>query len=488
MRFARQLPLLVVLASLLAADRARADASALVGSWNAGPLLESVAFKSWVKECGPQPTGGTVPGGPYTISLSGDELVFHGATPFRTDQCIDTTTGSRVAHSANPITGVWSTRCETPKDDPRVTQILTSVKATGDTKIFVYERATYSWTWASGTCTADVVRTWNFTNPRAAAAESASAPPVATTAPPSPADTTPPPPVATCTTPGPAARLEVRPKRKVMRPGESFDFPAPTRDEAGRETGERARFSIAPESVANAKDVTIDASGHVKTSETTEPVALTLLVEGASQQAKVQLEVVSSDRYADVLSKEGLDPSGADNQAVSVVVSGGGGGGGAAVVDPRAQRDSKRKRLALLVIAAGVASLVALGAALLFRRSKAKDESEEAEHRRLREEVAREHARARAAHEATVAAAQAALAQGTAKRCPTCSTIFPPDAAFCPLDGATLVAAVAGSDAPRPAPAPSAVRPSKLCPICGEKFPAEARFCGKDGVALVPMN
>ncbi len=504
MRVARLLPFASVFASLLAADVAFGDAGALVGSWSAGPMIESVAFKTWVKECGPQPTGRTLAGGPYTISLSGDELVFSGANPFRTDQCLDTTMGSRVAHSANPTTGVWSTRCETPKDDPRMTQISTSVKATGDSKISVYEKATYSWTWASGTCAADVVRTWNFTNPRAAAAASSSAAPSAT------ASATPPVPTATaptatavtraptatapttdCSAPGAAARLEVRPKRKVMRPGETFDFKARILDDAGCEVAEKAKFSIAPDAPAAAKGLTIDASGRVKTSDTTEPVALTLVVDGASQQAKVQLEVVSSDRYLDVLTKEGLDQSGADDQAVSVVVSGGGGGGGATVVDPRAQQDAKRKRIALLAIAGGAAALVALGALVLLRRSKAKDERSDAEKRRVREDAEREHARAKAAHEATVAAAQAALAQGTAKRCPTCGTIFPPDAEFCPLDGARLVAAtsVAAAAPARPAPSPIvAARPAKMCPICGEKFPIEAGFCGKDGVALVPMN
>lgn len=499
MRLARLLPFASVFASLLAADVAHGDASSLVGSWNAGPMIESVAFKTWVAECGPQPTGRTLAGGPYTISLSGDELVFSGANPFRSDQCIDMTTGSKVAHSANPGTGVWSTRCETPKDDPRLTQISTSVKATGDSKISVYEKATYSWTWASGTCAADVVRTWNFTNPRAAAAAASSSAAAAASA-----STTAPVPTATakatatatatptsdCASPGAAAKLEVRPKRKVMRPGETFDFKARILDDAGCEVAEKAKFSVAPGSPAAAKGLSIDPNGRVKTSDTTEPVALTLVVDGAAQQVKVQLEVVSSDRYLDVLSKEGLDQTGADDQAVSVVVSGGGGGGGATVVDPRAQEEAKRKRMALLAMAGGVAALVALGAVVLFRRSKAKDDRSEAEKRRAREDAEREHARAKAAHDATVAAAQAALAQGTAKKCPTCSTIFPPDAEFCPLDGARLVAASMAAPAraaPRPV-IPAAAKPAKMCPICGEKFPVEAGFCGKDGVALVPMN
>jgi predicted nucleic acid-binding Zn ribbon protein len=499
-RLARLLPFASVFALLLAADVAHGDASSLVGSWNAGPMIESVAFKTWVKECGPQPTGRTLAGGPYTISLSGDELVFSGANPFRSDQCIDMTTGSRVAHSANPSTGVWSTRCETPKDDPRLTQISTSVKATGDSKISIYEKATYSWTWASGTCAADVVRTWNFTNPRAAAAAASSSaaaaasstapvPTATATATATPTTTTPPP-TSDCASPGAAAKLEVRPKRKVMRPGETFDFKARILDDAGCEVAEKAKFSLAPNSPAAAKGLSIDPNGRVKTSDTTEPVALTLVVDGAAQQVKVQLEVVSSDRYLDVLSKEGLDQTGADDQAVSVVVSGG-GGGGATVVDPRAQEEAKRKRIALLAMAGGAAALVALGAVVLFRRSKAKDDRSEEEKRRAREDAEREHARAKAAHEATVAAAQAALAQGTAKKCPTCATIFPPDAEFCPLDGARLVAAVvAPAAAPaRPAPkAAAAAKPAKMCPICGEKFPVEAGFCGKDGVALVPMN
>lgn len=493
----------VALGVALSPGEARADTASLAGSWSAGPLTETVTVKSWVAECGPQPTGSGLAGGPYTVSLSGDELVFSGANAFRTDQCVDMSTAKRVAHSANPATRTWSTRCETPKDDPRSAQISTSVKAATDDQITLYEKATYSWTWASGTCAADVTRsrTWSRSTAGAASSTAApavsSAPPIATTtAAPTAKPTTSPTTAAGCETPGEAAKLEVRPKRKVMRPGESFDFKARLLDEAGCEVGEKAKFTIAPESPASPKGLTIDAAGRVKTTESTEPVALTLVVEGASQKVKVQLEVVSSDRYQEVLTKEGLDSTGADDQAVSVVVSGGGGGGGGTVVDPKAAEEGKRKRIALLAMAGGVALLVAIGAVLLLRRSKAKEAEDVAEQRRARDEVEREHARARAAHDAQVAAAQAALAKGTAKRCPTCATVFPPDAEFCPLDGARLIAA---SGAPQPrasqpvAPPPGSflppgVKAAKMCPVCGEKFAREAAFCGKDGIALVPIN
>jgi hypothetical protein len=493
--------LAALFAAALCAGDARADTSVLAGSWSAGPLSETVTIKSWVKECGPQPAGGGLPGGGYTISISGDELVFSGANAFRTDQCVDMTTAKRVAHSANPTSRTWSTRCETPKDDPRSAQISTSVKATTDDQIVLYEKASYSWTWASGTCAADVTRsrTWTSSRSLAAAASSSAAPAVSTA--PKPTATATAAPTATsvagCETPGEAAKLEVRPKRKVMRPGESFEFKARLLDANGCEVAEKAKFSIAPESPASPKGLTVDAAGRVKSTDAAEPVALTLLVDGASQKVKVQLEVVSSDRYQEVLTKEGLDATGADNQAVSVVVSGVGGGGGATVVDPKAAEEGSRKRVALLAIGGGVALLVALGAVVLLRRSKAKEAADVEKQREAREAIEREHARAKAAHDAQVAAAQDALAKGTAKRCPTCSTIFPPDAEFCPLDGARLVQASRApqprASQPQPMPPPGSFLPpgakaAKMCPVCGEKFAREAAFCGKDGVALVPLN
>jgi hypothetical protein len=52
--------------------------------------------------------------------------------------------------------------------------------------------------------------------------------------------------------------------------------------------------------------------------------------------------------------------------------------------------------------------------------------------------------------------------------------------------GMTIEASGPPGAAPlRPSPPPN---PRTLCPVCGTEYGPESRFCGKDGATLVPMN
>lgn len=431
---------LVSISSLLGLLGLPHDASAqqqtLAGSWSASPLAESVTVGSWVDECGSKPKSSSSPGGGFKIAISGDELIFSGGKSFRTDQCWDMGLAKRVSHSATPSIRYWKTRCESPAGDPRKATITTIVRAVDDDTILLSESAQYSTTMASGDCSAKVERSRTFkivardgALPAASSTPAPSASPtpsVTATTPPKPTATTPPP--SSCATVGEPATLEVKPRRKVVRPGEQFDFRARILDASGCELGAKTTFRLAPES-ASISTVSVEGSGRVRVAADAEPVVATLLVEGAAKSARVELEVVSDQRYAELLAA-GAGDAAADDQAVAIVLSSGGGGAATTVVDPGKQ-EVKRFRFGWLALVGGVATLLGLAAIVLWRRAN------------------------------TVAAL------GSETGAPT--------------------------TAPRkdePAPPPSIVMLPKrrICPVCGTRYEGEAGFCSKDGVELVPLN
>ncbi len=439
--------------ALLFATHASAQQPTLAGSWSASPLSESVKVDSWVAECGPKPTSSSSPGGGYKVSVAGDELVFSGGRAFRTDQCWDMGSARRVSHSATPSVRFWKTRCESPPGDPRAAAITTVVRAVDDDTIVLSETARYTFTWASGTCSASVERSRTFkivSREGAAPAASPSPTPSATTPPaPTPTPTPTPKPTIDCSSPGEATTLEVKPRKKVVRPGELFDFHARILDAKGCEVpGGKTTFRLAPES-SSVSTVTVEASGRVKVAADAEPVVASLIVESGTKSAKVELEVVSDQKYAELLGA-GAGDSGADDQSVAVVLENGGGGGAATVVDPGKQ-ESSRFRFAWLAIAGGICSLLALGAVVLWRRGNAQAQR-----------AAAELAERRAAREAEESARRAAQQAAAVRPPPT-----PPP----PVSPAV---------APKPK--------GRICPICGTRYEGEAAFCSKDGIALVPLN
>ena len=525
-------PLLVTIAFA----PAHADTQTLAGSWSAGPLAETVNVTSWVDDCGPKPKGGGSGAASYKVTTSGDELVFSGPHAFRTDSCWEMQGARRVSHSATPSLRWWKTRCESPPGDPRKAAITTVVRALNDDTIVLSESAHYTTTVAAGECAADVERsrTFKITAREGAASAtassgSASATTTAATTTATPSITaTPtvkaPPATPVCESLGEPATLEVRPKRKIIRPGEQFDFKARVLDSKGCELTSKVTFRLAPESSTLASTVIVDPSGRVKVRADAEPVSVALVVEGASKIARVELEVVSDQRYAELLGSGGLDDAGVDDQAVSVVVSGGVGGGGNNVVDPQVD-EGARKRFAYLAIAGGACTLLALAGLIVWRRSAppavvGKRRRPVAGTARARRVEAEARERAMANLHASLPAPRASAGVGVqtiiggpdapgsaagspggslgapvqahGRACPTCGSMFPTDADFCPHDGSRLVPSAGlppGTVAPQVSPALDlATQPGRICPICGKRYGREAAFCGKDGVELVPLN
>ena len=490
-------PLLVALTTVLAfSGDAGAEAQTLAGTWNAGPLSESVVVHSWPDDCGPKPKAGSAASGNYTISVVGDELVFAGAPSFRSDQCWDNMSGKRVSHSATPSTRFWKTRCESPAGDPRKATITTVVRASDDDTIVMSETAKYELTVSSGLCSVTVDRSRLYkiiARAGAVASTSATATASATVTATATATAT-----ATVTAPakpvcdvlGEARTLEVRPKKKLLRAGEKFDLVARLLDDKGCEVPPKPTFKLATDSVAA---VQVDANGKVSAKAGAEPAKGFVVVEAAGKSVRVEIEIVSDAKWAELLGSGSLDAG--EDEPATVVVSGGGSIG--STTPPKAGGEPEtRRQFAWLAVVGGGCTLLLLVALILWRRG-------EPAQRKLAEPVALEPVKPRHGPQtpmpmvAPVAfapppppAPTAGTAVGTtdprAKRCPLCGTMAPFEGEFCPNDGQRLV--LAQGVLPAPAAVPAPVAKGRMCPVCGRRYEGDARFCNKDGVALVDVN
>jgi len=501
------------------------------GRWKQSALTESFTVQTWLNACGEAPKSTTTGGGNVvTMRLEGDELAIlgggMGGGVYRTNQCYDPMpTLARESHSKDPNGKTWRTRCTTPPNDPRKAILNTLVTATTDTHIDLIETGRYEIVQKEGTCIADVKRTRSFEFvPDVAPTPTETA----TTAPPKP--TAEPKPNA-CANPGDPSRLEVRPSKKLLRTGESFDFRAVVLDDKGCATKTPTTWKVE----GDGKGVTVDPSGKVTVAGDAPEGNVEIVATAAGKDAKVTVEVTSPAHYDDLLAKSGLNASGENDSAATATLGGTAVGAGEGRVEDRA----RGRRMAFLAIVGGVLVILAIVAVAMMRRSKRAKAlerevaerhdarvQEALERKRKREEehaaqerahvesvkaaesarkIAAEQAAAIAAANAAAraaAAAAAAAAPQPAKAagapapaiemtCPKCGKGQPAPIAFCPHDGTKLVAPAEGAVAyPSPAAIARATpaKRGKICPTCGDRFDANADYCSKDGTHLVLIN
>lgn len=452
---------------------ARADLQ-LDGRWRQGPLREDFTVQQWLPNgCGPTPQTGSSGGGEIvTIRLEGDELAFvGGGRVFRSNQCYDQMpTLSRETHSRDPNGKTWRTRCTTPPNDPRKAILNTLVVATTDTRIDIVETGRYEIVLETGRCVADVKRTRAFDlvpEEKPGTPATAAPPPAATKEPPP----KPEPKTPACESPGDPTRLEVRPSKKLLRTGETFQFRALVLDDKGCATRTPTTWKPAAGAPAG---VTVDSKGLVTVGKDAPEGVVELVVEAAKKETRVTVEVTSPAHYDDLLARSGLNASGENDAASVVTIASSSIGAGEGRVEDR----SKTRRWVFIGIVAAVLAVLGVLAALLGRRSrraaalereaKERHEAEVAEvleRRRVREA---EHAAQKRAHEESVAAAAAARARAAAAPRPAPPAPYPAPAAI--------------------AMSPAAPKRGKICPTCGDRFDGAADFCGKDGTQLVLLN
>jgi hypothetical protein len=475
---------------MLVGGPARAEAPpTLAGTWSASPLTVNWQLGDWGKACGPAPSGGGEPGGSVTISQNGAELSIVGAgRTYTTGECWERYPGmQRISHSASARN--FQNVCKTSAGDPRQAKLVTSLNAT-DSRINFDETGQYQFVIEGQNCTASVRRTRSYSlvsrlgDATPAAAPSASATSV------KPAR-----PTRDCENAGLPERLEVRPSRKLMRPGESFEFRTSVVDARGCPLPVTPTWRV----ISGANLVSVTSPGKVTANPSASESEATLEVTLGDRSVRVDVEIASKERYDALLQARGLDESGESKDAAVLRVASESIGAREVV----ARDEAPGKTRWFVGIAGACALLLGCLGLLLVRRS-----------RRVPE----------APPEDSPSRPRASAPRGATKACPTCREEFPAEAEFCPNDGNRLVEHVTlgtgpgGSVCPVcgrgfnpgtltcpehgeelvPAAAYTAARVQALgqtmaitrtiCPVCGKQYTSETRFCGECGASVVPVN
>lgn len=445
----------------------------LAGTWSASSMTEAWSTSEWGEDCGNKPSSsGGAPAGTVTVADLGSELSFSGAgRSFSTAECWEPMPGLKRSSHSGGKRG-WTSTCTSAPGDPRKATVTTRMSATDDTIVF-NEVGVFEGHIKNSTCKASVSRSRSYKLIQRAGetpAPSATAP----SPPPAPSaaktsDPVPPYGEDICDPAALPARFEVRPTRKLLRPGDSFDLDVRVFDSSG------CRLSQPPE-------ITLDEASPLAPFVKVEKLTLTVAndaVEGAAdvtvnvrgKKAKVVIEVTPADSYEALLAARGLNARGEDGQVLVTEIE--------ALVGSKeqdAEDTARARRITFLAIVGGSAALLLIVALALARRGKRAARAEE------RVTFVPEPSNVSFFEQETA----------TAMECPACGELAAPGTGFCPADGTALV------PSKRPAPPLAAAaeppapkkkkEPDKICPTCGDRFAADAGFCGKDGTQLVPIN
>jgi hypothetical protein len=444
------------------------DQPTLSGSWSATSMSETWSTSQWGDACGPKPAAGGAPGGTATVTQTGGELSFSGpGRPYSTTQCWEQLPGmKRTSHSGGQRG--WSSTCASPSGDGRRATVVTNTSAT-DTTIVFSETGSYEFSINGSICKASVSRSRSYKLLQRAGEEPAKSAEPPPPPPPAPTETAKPDPVpryeGDCDPSKAPARFEVRPTRKLLRPGESFTVAAVVTDKLG------CRLALQPELSAEANDtgkklsfdrLTINAAADAPAG--TANVLATL----GGKSVTLVVEIALPEQYDELLAARGLNKSGEDEKAAVAEIAVAFGGS-----QTEAQDTSKDRRITFLAVAGGVAALLAFAGLVLVRRGK------------------RAHEREEQARESMVPSNVMFFEQKTqAMECPKCGRLFAVGEGFCAADGSALVPSQSAPPVAPVAPAPASKRkePDKICPNCGDRFGPQDAFCGKDGTVLVPIN
>jgi hypothetical protein len=360
-----------------------------------------------------------------TVEEQGGELIIEGeGSRFSTEQCwqmhpaLSPQSHSKAADS-------WKTTCRSAPRDARQEILQTTVSVNGDV-ITLQESGQYQFVVQGQTCAASSGR-W-----RTYRRLVDTPPPVAP--PPTPAVRNP------CAEPGPPARIEVRPSRKLMRAGESFHFRASVFDAQGCSLSTPIAWELAPERT----DVRIDG-GRLTVAPDAADAELSVTATAASQSVRVAVDVVSNERYAALLASGDFDADGASSHAATATITSGSLGARAGA----SSAGTSERKWTFVGVVSAIALLFAVIGAWLLRRG--------------RPGATRLTTRTRAWPD-------------------TGTVVFTGDDAI----GDPPRRLEATRLEPEAAPAP---KPTTVCPVCGTMYDTRgARVCPKDGAQLLPIN
>jgi hypothetical protein len=492
--------LLIIVTNPAGADQTKT----LAGRWSASTLRTSWNIEVWGDACGPRPGGESVPGGIVTITLRGNEIGIDGlGRSYSTGTCWETVPGQRItSHSISPRS--WHTTCQSAAGDPRRVTITTSVNATDD-RIDFAEMGQFEFVIEGQTCRTTMKRSRTYS---LVEREGETRPVPAQ--PPTPAATEPLAPVRTppvseqkieerlalnCSNPGPPARLEVRPTRKLLRAGDEYSFRVRVLDRAGCVIERPLVWKL-----VNSKTLLeVTPAGVIHVSKDATEGTATLAASVQDRSVQVMVDVVSESRYQELLLAGNFDDRGETRDSAVVTIASSNVGTKAAVLEEKA-----RSRRLIFVMVIGMVALglavAALWMALGRRRHRhgeatAVDDDESSTTSPTSETWVCPTCHEEYPAETRFCAidgnrlvplpgATGLLEGGEGGVCPVCGQGFDPGVTVCPTHDEELVPPMALA-ARQAAPSPT---PRRICPICGTVYGAEHQFCGNDGAALVPIN
>lgn len=473
------------------AGTAKAEKPTLAGRWTASAMRVDWNIGDWGPSCGPEPSGSGAPAGQVSVSVAGNELILNGAgRTYSTNECWEQFPGlSRVSHSSSGQRS-WQNVCKTATSDPRQATIVTTVTAT-DSQIHFDETGQYQFVLKDQNCTASVRRTRVLTLvQRLGEPEPALNAPVAlSSAAPKPIA------VARCATTGLPERLEVRPSRKLLRQGETFQFRASVVDAKGCPLNIQPTFRV----VAGNKALSLSGTpGRVTVADDAPEGQARLQAAVGDRAVGVTVDVVSRERYDALLQAGTFNAEGESTEAAVARIATNTIGARSSVT----QEEPRGEKLAIVAAAGSLALAFGIAGLLFVRRSR-------------RQRVA-----ALAMVPTDTGPAPAAPKSRDGKVCPTCREEFSVDAEFCAFDGNRLIP-LTGDTAIGPTGGvcpvcgqgydpgvtvcpkhneslvPSLVHAERqkfvavtrrICPVCGTQFSGDSQFCGKCGALLVPVN
>jgi hypothetical protein len=482
---------LVALGVLFAMNARAAAPPTLDGTWSAGPLTVKWVIGDWGPACGPQPSGGGEGAASIIIHETAGELVLTGGgRVYSTTTCWEQYPGiQRTGHSGS--SRAWKTTCKTAPGDARQATVTTTLQASDD-RISFYEAGQYQFVIQSQNCTASVGRYRTYSLVQRATTPAGITPPAASLAEtiPSPSATAStksaqapsPPKNDRCKAPGPPARLEVRPARKLIKAGEEFEFRAIVSDSQGCVVFAKPSWAIE----TGADQGEVSPTGVVKVNANAAEGEMHLTASVGGRSASVVVEIASVARYDTLLKSGAFNAAGEVDEAASVAIASQSIGSAKAVAQDLA---TDRKHVFVALVGAVATALAVFGFFLLRRARKAAA---------LRPAPVT----APPAAEATMPVVHQKAGLGSTQMItpdfgpsgPSTVGAGPPREGF---GGMTMVVPGPGEGPPvggmtmaAAPPEATAARQKRrtLCPVCGTEYGPESKFCGKDGATLVPLN
>lgn len=459
------LPLLIMM--LTVAPEAGAE---VAGRYQVKGQGIRVNVESWGENCGPQPRSASGGGGKIVqISRVGTNLMVGRQ---RTDRCWSRNPRvqrQRAAAGAKQ----WTVVCQTPAGDPRFERGEYTLQQVDDQTLRFREVSRYNWRLEGDHCVATVTLTRSYVR---LPDESQPSEPSPLDPSPTPPDPEPPQPAVSgrCAgATGEPVRLDVRPSRVEIRPGERVCFRAIARNREGcpvsagvswrrgNVDGQPMQGSLGRDGCFEAGETPAEAEGQV---------VVVATAGGLNSTAQVTVRMPDIGALVAARLAEGSDGQ-PEPSASTVTEARAGAAQGLASARVASGRQRGGGLWWLLALVGAVVIALVVATILLVRRRRATDDDLD----RLDEEQR---------ISATMAVASSVPPQpeeAARKVCPSCGREFTGAVDFCPDDATKLVASTSSQQGEQP-------HQPLICPRCRRGFQGGERYCSKDSEELVPYS